>query len=44
MKKIIHIQTMIFEEELSELKKKTGKEQTQDALSDAVHYYLKNVK
>lgn len=41
MKKIVHAQTLLFEDDMKELKRKTGKKQTQDALNEAVQHYLK---
>ena len=41
MGKIVHAQTILFEEDIIALKKKTGEKQTQIALSKAVHHYLK---
>ena len=40
MEKIVHVQTIILEKDLIELKKKTGKLYTKDALTKAIEYYL----
>ena len=40
MDKLIHAQTLLFEKDMIELKKKTGEKQTQVALSTAVKHYL----
>ena len=40
MKKVVYAQTVLFEEELDELKKLTGEEATKDALRKAVEFYL----
>ena len=40
MKKIVHVQTIMFEEDLIELKKKTKEVNTKDALTKAIEYYL----
>jgi len=37
---IIHVQTVLLEEELKALKNKTNRESTKDALSDAVEHIL----
>lgn len=41
MRKIVYVQTVLFEEDVIALKEKTGEKQTQAALSKAVHHYLK---
>ncbi len=41
MTKIVHAQTVLPEEVLKELKKKTGESATKDALAKAVEHYLK---
>ena len=41
MVKIVHAQTVLREEDIKALKEKTGEEQTQAALSEAVCHYLK---
>ncbi|WP_440952485.1 DUF5371 family protein [Methanococcoides sp. FTZ1] len=38
--KIVHAQTVLAEEQLIELKKKSGESSTKDALSTAVKHYL----
>jgi hypothetical protein len=38
--KIVHVQTVLMDEELSALKQKTGEETTKDALAAAVQHYL----
>ncbi len=40
MAKIMHVQTVMVEEDLEALKKKTGETATKDALAKAVHHYL----
>ena len=40
MKKIVHVQTIMLEEDLIELKKKTKEVNTKDALTKAIEYYL----
>ena len=40
MAKIVHAQTVLPEDVLEELKKKTGKMTTKDALAEAVEHYL----
>ncbi len=40
MAKIMHVQTVIVEDDLEALKKKTGETATKDALAKAVHHYL----
>ena len=40
MAKIMHVQTVLVEDELETLKHKTGETATKDALSKAVHHYL----
>jgi Family of unknown function (DUF5371) len=40
MAKIMHVQTVLVEEDLEALKKKTGETATKDALAKAVHHYL----
>ena len=40
MVKIIHAQTVLTEDVLNELKKKTGESATKDALAKAVEHYL----
>ena len=42
--KIVHVQTILFEDELVALKVKTGKSTTKDALAKAVEYYLEERK
>jgi len=39
--KIVHAQTVLPEEILKELKKKTGESSTKDALAKAVEHYLR---
>ncbi|MFP3946677.1 MAG: DUF5371 family protein, partial [Archaeoglobaceae archaeon] len=41
MTKIVHAQTVLAEESLNELKKKTGESATKDAISVAVNHYLR---
>ncbi len=41
MVKIVHAQTVLPEDVLRELKKKTGESATKDALAKAVEHYLK---
>ncbi len=41
MTKIVHAQTVLPEDVLKELKKKTGESTTKDALAKAVEHYLK---
>lgn len=41
MVKIVHAQTVLAEESLNELKKKTGENATKDAISVAVNHYLR---
>lgn len=40
MGKIVYVQTVLNEEELEELKKKTGEHTTKEALRKAVEHYL----
>ena len=40
MAKIMHVQTVLVEEDLEALKQKTGETATKDALAKAVHHYL----
>ncbi|MFO7967435.1 MAG: DUF5371 family protein [Archaeoglobaceae archaeon] len=40
MVKIVHAQTLLSEELLNELKKKTGEKATKDAITTAVEHYL----
>lgn len=40
MVKLVHIQTIIEEERLIELKERTGEHATKDALSKAIDHYL----
>jgi hypothetical protein len=40
MSKIMHAQMVIMEDDLSSLKKKTGEQNTKDALAKAVDHYL----
>ena len=40
MAKIVHAQTVLPEEVLEELKKKTGENATKDAIAKAVEHYL----
>ncbi|NHW23319.1 MAG: DUF5371 domain-containing protein [Archaeoglobales archaeon] len=40
MAKIVHAQTVLPEEVLEELKKKTGETATKDAIAKAVEHYL----
>ena len=46
MAKLVHVQTIIEEERLIELKERTGEHTTKDALSKAIDHYLecKNTK
>jgi len=46
MAKLVHVQTIIEEERLIELKERTGEHATKDALSKAIDHYLEceNVK
>ncbi len=41
MVKIVHAQTVLPEDVLEELKKKTGESATKDAIAKAVEHYLK---
>ncbi len=41
MTKIVHAQTVLPEDVLEQLKKKTGESTTKDALAKAVEHYLK---
>lgn len=41
MVKIVHAQTVLTEESLNELKKKTGENATKDAIAMAVNHYLR---
>ena len=38
--KIVYAQTLLFEEQLEELKKKTGEKTIKDAIYKAVEHYL----
>lgn len=40
MAKLVHVQTIIEEELLIELKVRTGEHSTKDAVSKAIHHYL----
>lgn len=40
MEKIVYVQTVMFEKDLLELKKKTKEVNTKDALTKAIEYYL----
>jgi hypothetical protein len=40
MVKIVHAQTVLGEEILNELKKKTGESATKDAIAKAIEHYL----
>ena len=40
MMKIVHAQTVLPEEELEELKRKTGEKATKDAIAKAIEHYL----
>lgn len=40
MEKIMHAQTVLSEEDIEALKKKTGEPNTKDALAKAVEHYL----
>lgn len=40
MVKLVHAQTILSEEALSELKRKAGKNATKDAIAEAVKHYL----
>ncbi len=40
MEKIMHAQTVLSEEDIEALKKKTGEPSTKDALAKAVEHYL----
>ncbi len=40
MERLIHCQTVMEEERLGELKKKTGENATKDALLKAIQHYL----
>ncbi len=40
MAKIMHVQTVMVEDDLEALKQKTGETATKDALAKAVHHYL----
>lgn len=40
MAKIMHVQTVLTEEDINALKKKTGESSTKDALTKAVMHYL----
>lgn len=40
MAKLVHVQTIIEEERLVELKERTGEHATKDALSKAIDHYL----
>ena len=40
MDKLIHVQTLMRESELSELKEKTGEKETKEAIRKAVLYYI----
>ena len=39
-KKIQHVQTQLFEEDLKKLKDVSGEKQTNDALSKAIHFFI----
>lgn len=41
MAKIVHVQTVMLQDELDELKQKAGTPVTKDALYKAVEHYLK---
>lgn len=40
MTKIVHVQTVLTEEDINALKQKTGESSTKEALSKAVTHYL----
>lgn len=40
MVKLVHAQTILSEEMLNELKKKTGEKATKDAINTAIEHYL----
>ncbi len=40
MAKIVHAQTVLYEDEIEALKKKTGEPNTKDAIAKAIHVYL----
>ncbi|MHC1624459.1 MAG: DUF5371 family protein [Methermicoccaceae archaeon] len=40
MERIVHVQTVLPEDVLEELKKKTGEKTTKDALIKAIEHYL----
>lgn len=42
MKNVVHVQTIMLEEDLNTLKILTGKDTTKDALITAIEYYLEN--
>ncbi|CAG1000347.1 MAG: DUF5371 family protein [Candidatus Methanoperedens sp.] len=40
MTKIVHVQTVLMENELAALKQKTNEESTKDAVAAAIYHYL----
>ncbi len=40
MAKIVHVQTVLMEDELAALKQKTNEKSTKDAVADAIYHYL----
>jgi len=40
MTRIVHVQTVLLEDELAELKQKTNEETTKDAVAAAIYHYL----
>ena len=40
MVKIVHVQTVLMEDELAALKQKTNEGNTKDAVAAAIHHYL----
>ena len=40
MARIVHVQTVLMEDELAALKQKTNEESTKDAVAAAIYHYL----